>query len=278
MASDYKKTLVVNADDYGMTNAISRGIIEACVHGIVTSVSVVTNTPVFRETLSWIRDKDVDIGIHLTIHSGRPLSRIPHGLPFVKHDGMFLALSVPHMVRYFRMEKKWKQWLHNEFRRQIENMLSLYNMITHLDSHYHIHVLPGISDIIAEIIQEYDIHYVRRPYEISFRKKIIHPVYFVISMYACRAFLKIQSAGLPFYGLSEAGHITTKELTSILSSVRTHVGELMVHPGCNNLENTVYYPKGTNHFENELRAVTHPSILPLLKKNNLECVRRHRLQ
>ena len=75
-------SLIVNADDYGLTAQVSAGIRHAHLHGIVTSATVLVNAPGAAEAVQTaLREcPQLGLGLHLTLTCGTPLlppERIP---------------------------------------------------------------------------------------------------------------------------------------------------------------------------------------------------------
>ena len=77
------KRLIVNADDFGRSPGINRGILEAHLRGIVTSTTVMVNCPAAALGLerALAEAPDLGIGLHITLTAGRPLSPPPAGGP-----------------------------------------------------------------------------------------------------------------------------------------------------------------------------------------------------
>ncbi|MDP9418579.1 MAG: ChbG/HpnK family deacetylase, partial [Actinomycetota bacterium] len=64
--STSRRLLIVNADDYGLTAGVSRGILRAHREGIVTSTSVLAVAPGFATTVGWLGESpQLDVGAHL---------------------------------------------------------------------------------------------------------------------------------------------------------------------------------------------------------------------
>jgi len=70
-----KKRLIVNADGFGFTSGINKGIKETIENGIVTSVSAMANMPYIEEVRMFpLKFEHVSVGIHFNIVVGKPLS------------------------------------------------------------------------------------------------------------------------------------------------------------------------------------------------------------
>lgn len=73
--------LIINADDFGLTPGINKGIIEAHKKGIITSTSLLVGSTYAKEAASLaFEHPKLSIGIHLTIlglKSVLPYSEIP---------------------------------------------------------------------------------------------------------------------------------------------------------------------------------------------------------
>ena len=72
------RQLIVNADDFGFTEGVSRGILRGHHEGIVTSTSVMINFPAALDWVSRARQDapDLGLGLHLVLTAGRPAA--PH--------------------------------------------------------------------------------------------------------------------------------------------------------------------------------------------------------
>ena len=75
------RQLIVNADDFGLTEAVSSGILDAHRNGIVTSTTLMANGEAFDAAVAMSRRAPrLGIGVHLNLTSGKPVSpaqRIP---------------------------------------------------------------------------------------------------------------------------------------------------------------------------------------------------------
>src|SRR5437588_6327908 len=64
------KYLIVNGDDFGASHGINRGIVEAHQRGILTSTSLLVDTPWSQEAASLVRAApDLSVGLHAHLRS-----------------------------------------------------------------------------------------------------------------------------------------------------------------------------------------------------------------
>ena len=89
-----QKYLIVNADDFGISEGINRGILEAHLYGIVTSTTVMPNGLSLANAISLAKSNpSLGVGIHINIVEGKPVSN-GHLIPsLVNKDGNFLGIN-----------------------------------------------------------------------------------------------------------------------------------------------------------------------------------------
>src|SRR5260370_3831130 len=89
-ASGQKRYLIVNADDFGQSPGVNRGIIEAHERGIVTSASLMVRWPAAAEAAAYARlHPRLSVGLHLDFGEwvcrgggwARPYQVVPGGAP-----------------------------------------------------------------------------------------------------------------------------------------------------------------------------------------------------
>lgn len=67
--------LIVNADDFGLTDGVTLGILHAMEHGIVTSTTMMVNTPGAQAAADIARrEAGLAVGLHINISLGSPLT------------------------------------------------------------------------------------------------------------------------------------------------------------------------------------------------------------
>lgn len=121
--------MIINADDFGYCRAVNYGIMDAHLQGILTSATLLTNTPGFSHAVALAKDcPSLGVGLHLNIAMGKPLT---NGRTLTGEDGCFIKprnLSSSHIYEP------------EEIRAELEAQYQRFTEIlgqkpTHLDSH-----------------------------------------------------------------------------------------------------------------------------------------------
>ncbi len=242
------KQLIVNADDFGLTAGVTEGILDAHWHGVVTSATLMANGAAFELAVAGSRRAPaLGVGVHLNLSEGRPVvpaSRIP---TLVDDRGLFHLKPGP-LLRALLRGRIDLNDVATELRAQISRAARAGISLTHLDGHKHVHVLPGIDNVVIRLAQEFAIPSVRCPLEGSpgwvpafdaiRRGASILKQYLVgreVSMFARRFRQKLDVAGLAypadFYGLSYTGFLNSQFVHELLVRLPEGTSELMCHPG-----------------------------------------------
>jgi predicted glycoside hydrolase/deacetylase ChbG (UPF0249 family) len=87
--------LIVNSDDYGRTAAVSQGVRNAHLFGIVTSTTCMMNMPTVVDDIHTAMKEAprLGMGVHLVLTSGQPLLPAAQVPSLVAPDGSFLKLD-----------------------------------------------------------------------------------------------------------------------------------------------------------------------------------------
>lgn len=145
MAGD--RIIALCADDYGLSYAVSVGILEALDAGRLTAVSALVNGsrwPAMGREL--LRHADnADVGLHFNLTLGRPLGPMPKFAP----TGTFPPIAK--VVRAAMRGKLPMEEIRAEIDRQLDRFESIMDRRPNfVDGHQHVHGLPGIRDALIE--------------------------------------------------------------------------------------------------------------------------------
>ncbi|WP_018754643.1 carbohydrate deacetylase [Paenibacillus terrigena] len=125
------KYVIINADDFGLSRGVNRGIIEAHQAGIVTSASLIVNKPGLKDAVAQAkRNPRLGVGLHFNLSDGKPITP-PSLVPsLVNTHGSF------HNQSHEWREEDVERELHAQW--ELMRRKGIYP--THIDSHMHIHL------------------------------------------------------------------------------------------------------------------------------------------
>ena len=112
---------VLNADDFGMSEAYNRAILEGYSSGILKSASLVANGEAFEEAWKKVIPAcpDLGVGVHLNIIEGKPLCLNLDKL--TDADGNFNNSYVQILLKSLnKKDNLFMEQMEKEFRAQIE--------------------------------------------------------------------------------------------------------------------------------------------------------------
>ncbi|XP_005391760.2 PREDICTED: carbohydrate deacetylase [Chinchilla lanigera] len=157
--------LVVTADDFGYCPRRDEGIVEAFLAGIVTSVSLLVNGAAAESAAELARRHGIPTGLHANLSEGRPVGLARHGpSSLLSPEGFFLGKMG------FREAVAAGRVALSQVREELEAQLSRFRELlgrppTHVDGHQHVHVLPGVCQVFAEVLQACGVRFTRLPVE-----------------------------------------------------------------------------------------------------------------
>ncbi len=144
------KRLIVNADDLGRCPGVDAGIMRAHRDGIVTSATLMANSPDAEHAARLARAApSLDVGVHLVLTFARPLSDASRIPSLVEPDGAFPSRPGPVLGRARADE------VLREYRAQYARAWELLDRRpTHLDSHHFVHDDPEVGRALGELARE----------------------------------------------------------------------------------------------------------------------------
>ena len=226
--------LIVNADDYGYFPCVSRGIIQAARSGVVGATGILANGPQVAEQVRWLDDcEDLDLGVHLNLTAGRPLTQ---ALAERLDQGRFpnpFALAAKVLTGRIGVALVRDEW-----RAQIEALLSLRPgglPLRFLNSHEHVHMLPPLLPVALGLAREYRIPFVRRvrvEWLPPFGASALPRTLLMGAMALVDRGVDTAPSQPLFIGLGRSGRLDRAYLEARLARLRPgKVYELMCHPG-----------------------------------------------
>ncbi len=232
--------LILNADDLGLTAALSDVVVALRTEGLVTDTSLLTCGEAFDGAARALLSHGIaTTGIHLCVVGGEtPVSR-PADVPSLVREGRFrsgwpsvAAAAAAGRIRIRDVEHEWAA--------QILRAVDAGLRVTHLDSHQHIHLLPTLLPVAIRLARKFDVAYIRAPGTEPAPRRSSASLGAagkarLLSLFGDRARRMLHTVGLPnppaAIGLAEAGGMTLDRWTRLLSSLPDGTYEAVLHPG-----------------------------------------------
>jgi hopanoid biosynthesis associated protein HpnK len=275
-----KTYAIVNADDFGLDPGVNRGIVEAHCRGIVTSVSLMPTGDAFEEAIALAhRHEGLSLGVHLTLVEGRPVLPAEKIPSLLTSDGRFIKTPWGFVKRWSTGRIRLGE-VKKELEAQVAKVTDHGIRIDKLDSHMHLHLLPGIFQTVVEVGRKHRIKGIRLPRE-EFRWRTLGRLggsakQAVLRCLSSLHVRRVRSAELfcPDYlcGVAESGQMTERALLRTLSSLRPGVTEVMVHPGYPDGEVERWPLSRRYRREKEVIALTSFQVKELIKRLQIELV------
>ena len=262
-------TIIVNADDLGMTPGTNKAIFEGYDHGMITHTSIMANAEYFSKAIEGLQSrKELGVGMHLNLTYGKAL----HSNPIYNDDQGVFNLGYLKLLALSTHNKEFLKAVEEEFEQQILRVTDTGLTLTHLDSHRHIHLIPGVYRIVAKLAIKYKIPRVRLINENIIDSFMLSGKYNfilnggIIKYLLLRTFTSINARhanfykNIKFYSILYTGVVTRDILQKIKTSDENY--EIMVHPGITELDkDVVFYDQDEKNYrvskdrEDELAAV-----------------------
>ncbi|MDR2600962.1 MAG: chitin disaccharide deacetylase [Spirochaetaceae bacterium] len=240
--------LIVNADDFGISEAVNLGIVKSFKDGVVRSTTMMANMPGFDHAATLAKKYDgLGVGIHLVMTAGEPLTGRLKTLTgedgkFLK-QGDFFEKVKNNQVDYSEMEK--------ELRAQLKRIVDAGVKLTHFDSHHHFHLQKGPFDVVKKLADECGL-----PVRVGTKEEF------------ARQYPGLRSTerfNMDFYGVN----LTVDSFIAILEKYKDAESlEIMAHPAY--LDKTIIGLSSYNTARtNELDILTSKKVLDYIKTNNI---------
>ncbi|MDD5596053.1 MAG: ChbG/HpnK family deacetylase, partial [Candidatus Omnitrophica bacterium] len=260
-----KKTLIMNADDFGLCTGINNGILQGIRNGTIGSVSLMPNGFAFDQAAKILKDNpNIKVGVHLSVKK------------FILAEKSFFSF----LLDYFFCGLKRKEIL-EEFSSEIEKLKNAGLSIHHLDSHQHIHLLPGIFRITIQLAKKYQVPFIRLPavpikaWFVSRKAPLSKKLLQIAINFICFIYKPVlRMARINFYdysfGFLESGKLTEEAIERILSSPGNGSYELFCHPAQEDAELKKIIGHWGYHWNEELRILASNNIKEAASQLNIK--------
>ncbi len=284
------KNLIVNADDLGWTEGVSRGIAEAHHKGIVTSASLLANGAAFESAVELARSTPgLGLGVHLNLSDGEPVAPRELVTSLLNDDGVLDCGPEILLLRLARRSVLLEE-VEREWDAQIQKVRDTGLRPTHLDGHKHVQMLPGLFEMALRLARRHCIDAVRISHEesglrVALSARDNQKVALVMKQGMQARGLKLlardakeqaERAGIStadyFCGIAHTGVLTLEGVARLLEILPEGTTELMCHPGYADAELQQSATRLQASRETELRILTDAGIRNIVASRGIRLI------
>jgi chitin disaccharide deacetylase len=281
------RRLIVNADDFGLTQGVNRAIVEAHRHGIVTSATLMANGPAFDNAIQLaISTSRLSVGCHVVLVDGAPIlggkqtptlsNRKTNDRSFYESLSGFALRVAGGTIDADEIEA--------EATAQIRKLQAAGIAVSHLDTHKHTHILPLVLRPLLRAARACGVMAMRNPFgpihiSIVAKRPRLWKQYgkvTALSRLGTTFRSSVAEAGMltpdGTVGIVATGAMDEALFASIVDSLPDGTWELVCHPGYNDAELGNIRTRLRESRAVELRLLTSPEAREILAKNRVQLI------
>ena len=275
------RRLIVNADDFGLTAGVNRGILESHERGVVTSTTVMACGSQFEGASSLAaRAPRLGVGCHVVLVDGRPTLE-PDQVPslIANSSGSFRA-SLARFAMLAAAGRIDSGEVESEVTAQIKKLQAAGIAVSHLDSHKHTHMFPAVLRGMLRAARNCGVRAIRNPFE---------PLVFahfgpwkrqfqlrVLGRFRSSFQKSLADAGGGTtdgcVGIAATGGLTKETFQQMVEHLPDGTWEFVSHPGYNDKDLDGVNTRLRSSRERELAILTSPEVKDLLRREGIALI------
>jgi predicted glycoside hydrolase/deacetylase ChbG (UPF0249 family) len=229
--------LVVNADDFGLSPGISRGILRAHREGVVTSTSVLGNCDDLAGACALLADApELGVGVHLSLVGGRPIADAARVRTLTGPDGAFRRRAQDFFTSWMKGGVDIAE-IELEFDAQISRLRDAGLRPDHLNTHRHLGFVPAVGRALESAARRQGILGIRSAVERPTLAWLTEPARGLEAglltglAWLTRRRMGALRHGPQSWGFVEVGRLDEVRILEILGRMGAGPHELICHPG-----------------------------------------------
>jgi chitin disaccharide deacetylase len=282
------RRLIVNADDFGLTEGVNRAIVKAHGQGIVTSSTLMASGSAFADAVQ-VAPTTLAIGCHVLLVDGRPIlnageirtltNTVDGG--FEKDISGFAVRALCRRIRPSEIEA--------EATAQIRKLQSSGMQVSHVDTHKHTHIFPQVLRPLLAAAKACGVRAIRNPYgKIGWATIASRPRLWkrycqtqVLNVFEEKFRRAVREAGMMTpdgsLGVVLTGALDQHTFESVLESIPDGTWELVCHPGYNDSDLDKVRTRLRQSRETELRLLTSAKTRQILVNHSVQLISYNQL-
>jgi len=275
------RRLIVNADDFGLTSGVNRGILEAHSRGIVTSATLMACGMKFQEAASLAAQApDLSVGCHVVLVDGMPTLNSTDVPCLGAGPTSHFCQSLIRFASRATTGRLDPEQIEAEVTAQIRKLQAAGLRVSHLDSHKHTHMFPAVFKPLLRAAKVSGVRAVRNPFE---------PLVFATNGNWKRRFklgiMRRYRAGFTQHlaeggmvtpdgciGIVATGGLSLATFASLIQNLPDGTWEFVSHPGYNDADLDKVTTRLRHSRDQELSILTSDTVKDLIRSEEIELI------
>lgn len=292
------RRLIVNADDFGFTAGVNRGIVEAHTRGVVTSSTLMANGPAFSDAVQLAQTvPQLSVGCHVVLIDGQPMldpkiisslvagdasgrvGRDSGAARFRDGIGGFALRALAGRLDPREIEA--------EATAQIRKLQAAGIVVSHLDTHKHTHLFPRVLQPLLKAGAACGVRALRNPFgprrPLRSGQLLSRPGVWtryaemrVLQGFAASFRAAVQKEGFATpdgtLGVEVTGVLDETLFRAIATTIPEGTWEFVCHPGYNDADLGAAKTRLRESRETELHALTLPEARNTLSQAGIDLI------
>ena len=237
--------LIINADDFGLTPGINRGVAELYRAGVLTSATLMASGAAFDDAVAIaLANPGLGVGCHIVLTDGLPVSSPGNIASLLSPEAIAFRPKLSDFVKAVLARRIREDDIATEALAQIQKLQRAGIRITHVDTHKHTHLFPAVLRPLLVAAKQAGVTAIRNPFEPPWvdalghgsrpRRAVVRASRWMYSRFS----KEVEASGLQTtdgtLAISATGDLTPKTLEDLLRALPTGGAyELCCHPGYN---------------------------------------------
>ena len=150
--------IIINADDLGGSASVNDAVFRLMGDGRITSATLLANGPAIEDAGARLKEfPQCSFGVHLNLSEFKPLSGDPRLRPLCGDD----EEMIENRIREVPLGADLKAGILSELSAQIKHLRDLGVPLSHIDSHQHVHTIPGLLGVVKQIQKRFGLRRIR---------------------------------------------------------------------------------------------------------------------
>lgn len=284
------RRLIINADDFGLSNGINRAIVEAHTRGIVTSTTLMANGAARDAATELVAaNSNLSVGCHVVLVDGKPILAPEKIASLVENQGNAAQLreKLGSMAVHALLGRLVPEHIEAEATGQIRLLLDKGISLTHFDTHKHTHIFPPVLRPLLRAAKACGIGALRNPFgprlPLSLRDLRQRPNLWkrflevrVLGNFASSFRRTVAHFGLRTpdgsFGVVSTGALDSELFTAIVNCIPDGTWEFVCHPGYNDSELASVRTRLRESRQRELEVLTSVEAREALDRRGIQLI------